>query len=428
MNANGFAVAIFRRYYDAGSGTAFEHACVNIWNGSSWTGETKINVWDGNIANPQIAVDPNGNAMAVFQQINHIYARHYSGGWEPSALIDAGGAFAAADPKIALDASGNGIAVFQQGDGTSTRIYARRYRSSSGWVTSFEAIDAGGAAGRNAQDPRIAYDGQGNAVAVFLQVDGSLVNRVYANRYVTGSGWSGAEVVDAGTGKFSFTPQIACDSNGNAIAVFAQDDSSVTRRIYANRYENGLGWAGAEIIDGGSYSARDPQISMSSDGNGMAVFMQRDGVLDRAYANRYAAPPTPTPTPTPGPTPTPPIDLTADKTTFATSDRIVVTANVWPILTPCYPFVRVVMADGSTQYYQEGVGFLASPTPYLGFSAGAITVTDPIPGYPCLDAEFRGIATGTYYLEGGAVDATRTTSADNLIYCGTVDRETLAVQ
>ena len=138
--------------------------------------------------------------------------------------------------------------------------------------------------------------------------------------------------------------------------------------------------------------------------------------------------PTPTPMPTPPPTATPPIDLTANKVTFSTTDRIEVFADVWPISTPSYPFVRIVMPDGSTLWYESGKGFMPSPVPYLGFAAGPITVASPILGYPALSANFSGIATGIYILEGGAVDATQTTSASNLVYFGSVDREPLNMQ
>lgn len=100
---------------------------------------------------------------------------------------------------------------------------------------------------------------------------------------------------------------------------------------------------------------------------------------------------------------------------------------MWPLTTPCYPFVRVVMPNGSTLWYESGNGFMPSPVPYLGFAAGPITTSSPILGYPALTANFSEIATGTSYLEGGAVDATQTTSASNLFYFGTVDRETLTV-
>jgi hypothetical protein len=86
------------------------------------------------------------------------------------------------------------------------------------------------------------------------------------------------------------------------------------------------------------------------------------------------------------------------------------------------------MADGSTLYYQSGVGFTASPVPYLGFEAGTIVTTEPIRDYLVLSANFSGIPAGPYVLEGGAVDMEQTTSANNLIYFGTVDRETLTVK
>ncbi len=160
---------------------------------------------------------------------------------------------------------------------------------------------------------------------------------------------------------------------------------------------------------------------------------------NRVYCLREEPTPTITPTPTstptrtatpvpPEPTATPPIDLTADKTEYGTTGAISVTADVWPLSVPCYPFVRIVMADGSTLYYQSGVGFTASPVPYLGFEAGTILTAEPIRDYLALSANFSGIATGTYYLEGGAVDMTRTVSANNLVYWGTVDREELTVR
>ena len=52
----------------------------------------------------------------------------------------------------------------------------------------------------------------------------------------------------------------------------------------------------------------------------------------------------------------------------------------------------------------------------------------PITNFPVLAMPFKDLPTGTYILEGGAVDATQTTSVDNLIYFGTVDRETLTVR
>lgn len=52
----------------------------------------------------------------------------------------------------------------------------------------------------------------------------------------------------------------------------------------------------------------------------------------------------------------------------------------------------------------------------------------PITGFTALSTGFRGIAKGTYYLESGAIDAARTTSASNLKYVGGIDRVPLLIQ
>jgi hypothetical protein len=132
--------------------------------------------------------------------------------------------------------------------------------------------------------------------------------------------------------------------------------------------------------------------------------------------------------PTPTPTQIPVIDLLPNKTTFSSTDRIEVNANVQTISTLCYPFVRFLMPTGQTLYYELGRGFRNSPTPYLGFQTGPVIVPVAISGYPVLNAGFTGLPAGTYYLEGGAVDATQTTSASNLVYVDGVDSNMLAVQ
>jgi hypothetical protein len=122
----------------------------------------------------------------------------------------------------------------------------------------------------------------------------------------------------------------------------------------------------------------------------------------------------------------PPIDLKVNKNAFSSNDHIAVTADVSAISTPFYPFVRIVMPGGSTLYYAAGKGLIPAVTPYL--NGGPFTLAGPITNYPIAEANFGGIAPGVYYLEGGAVDATKTTSAANLVYIGAVDREALTVQ
>ena len=132
------------------------------------------------------------------------------------------------------------------------------------------------------------------------------------------------------------------------------------------------------------------------------------GAEDMGVVYSYAVPPAP------------PVDLAVNKSTFFMNDWIAVRANISVITTSCYLFVRIVTPDGQTLYYERGKGLRASPTPYLGFP-GTTTVTAPIWDYPILSMPFSA-DDGTYYLEGGAIDAATGQ------YIGTVDRKTLIVE
>ncbi|MCP4002506.1 MAG: hypothetical protein GY727_16520, partial [Gammaproteobacteria bacterium] len=87
----------------------------------------------------------------------------------------------------------------------------------------------------NAFSPQIAFDGSGNAMAVWYQHDGTY-DSIYANRYVAGTGWAGAATIDDVTAGNAWSPQVAVDGSGNAMAVWYQDDGT-NDSIYANRFE-----------------------------------------------------------------------------------------------------------------------------------------------------------------------------------------------
>ena len=142
------------------------------------------------------------------------------------------------------------------------------------------------------------------------------------------------------------------------------------------------------------------------------MFLQSDGTNPRAYANIYEPP-------------VPVIDLTLDKHSLNTSDTLAVTADVLPIDTPFYPFIRLIAPDGRTFYLVRGEGLTASPAPYL--RGGPFVLRTAIENYPVGEAAFSGIAPGTYRIEGGAVDAGRTTSPDDVVYIGVVDDEFASV-
>ena len=230
---------------------------------------------------PQIALDAEGNALAVWQQWDgtryNIWANLYevNNGWDNAKLIEINNVGGAVQPQIAVDANGTGLAVWIQNDGTRNNVWANRYVAGSGWGKA-ELIETDNMG--NAFRPQIAMDDKGNALAVWYQGDGTR-NNVWANRYVASSGWGSAEPIDSDHLENSNDPQIAVDANGNALVVWRQSEN-----IWANRYEAGKGWGSAEPIDPGNLkNADNPQIAMDANGNALTVWRQSENI----WVNRY---------------------------------------------------------------------------------------------------------------------------------------------
>ncbi|MEW5879741.1 MAG: immunoglobulin domain-containing protein [Pseudomonadota bacterium] len=187
-------------------------------------------------------------------------------------LIESGAGHAAV-PEIAMDASGNAIAVWRQNDGTFFGIYANRYAAGSGWGSA-QRIDSGPG---DANEPRIALDGSGNALVVWWR------SGVHANRYAAGSGWGTAQLLAGG---LTANPDVVMDASGNAIAVWQRFDGS-TDNIDASRYTSGSGWSAPQPIENGAGSASNARIAVDGSGNAIAVWSQSNGTSYNLTANRY---------------------------------------------------------------------------------------------------------------------------------------------
>ena len=151
----------------------------------------------GDALRPDIAIDPNGNAVVVRGQWDafreNIWSRRYipTGGWGTAELIETDNTNSAHDPRIAVDANGNVVTVWAQSDWARDDIWSNRYTVTDGWGTA-ERIEIDDT--DNAHDPRVAVDANGNALAVWTH-DGVRDN-IWSNRYTPDGGWGTAELIE----------------------------------------------------------------------------------------------------------------------------------------------------------------------------------------------------------------------------------------
>ena len=266
--------------------------------GAGWGAASVIETdSSGDVGTPQIGIDANGNAVAVwawasavpngFTYEYNVWANRYTAGagWGTAGPIDSVNTGTAnVAPHVALDGSGNAIAVWHRPDGGWDSIWTNRYAAGTGWGAPALIETDNTNSARNA---RVAFDANGNAIAVWTQSDG-LRDNVLANRYTAGSGWGVAMLIETDNAGSAFEAQIAFDSNGNATAVWSQRNvAGFTFDIWANRFSAGTGWGTATLIDSQPEAARLPQIAVAGNGNVTAVWQQSDGVRQNIWANGF---------------------------------------------------------------------------------------------------------------------------------------------
>jgi hypothetical protein len=240
----------------------------------------------GDAENPRIAMDLNGNVMAVWTQLKEsvflyiIYARRYNATTKTwggvSILMDTTLGDDGINPHVAGNQSGNSFAVWQQGGVIKSRRYIA---SSNSWDINIVTIDDGTG---GSDFPQVAMDTAGNAIVVWQQDF-----KIFSRRFTASLGtWDTAQQLDNGTGIADY-PKIAMDSSGNALVSWKQENTDLD--VYRNQYTAGVGWSGPVFVAAGSddidiTESAQIAIAMNPTGNAMLIYKGKDLKL---YAIRY---------------------------------------------------------------------------------------------------------------------------------------------
>ena len=142
--------------------------------------------------NPEIAGDAYGNAIAVWEQsdgkrVNIRANRFVAGtGWGSATRIETGKSNAG-EPLVAMDAEGNAIAVWYRFDGKRGQLWSNRYVAGGVWGQALLMESKPG----YAHSPVIETEAGGHATVVWKQADGWLT-ATWAKHYRVGEGWSAA--------------------------------------------------------------------------------------------------------------------------------------------------------------------------------------------------------------------------------------------
>lgn len=280
------------------------------WDGrnyNTWT--NRFSASSGTWGNPtqlvslakyaQIAVDSLGNAFLLWCQYTSVWVNRYdvsTGQWGSATLIASSNVGDMQSTKIAIDRNGNAMAVWRQSSGGSFvnyRIMASYYEvDRNQWGASTDLTDYVFGSGAQSKLPQVSFDFNGNAHVVWDKHDGRFgtYTNIWSNRYDVVSGeWDGAKLLETENLGNSYNPQIDIDDSGNAIAVWPYSNGT-TIDIWSNRYDaNTKQWGTAEPIETNNASlALNPKIFFDTNGNAISLWVHNDGNgYFYAWYNRY---------------------------------------------------------------------------------------------------------------------------------------------
>jgi hypothetical protein len=246
---------------------------------AAWTPPIDLSAAGQNAINAQIAIDPEGNATAVWQRSNgsntiiQAATKPRLGSWAsiPDDVSLPGED--ATNPQITIDAKGNATAVWQRSNGSNTIIQASTKPFGGSWQTTPDDLSL---TGEDATNPQIAVDRAGNATAVWSRLDGSNFI-IQASTKLFGGSWQTTPDDLSQTGEDAAFPQIAVDRAGNATAVWQRSNGS-NLIIQASTKPFGGSWQlTPDDLSQTGQDANTAQIAVDRAGNATAVWQRSNG-------------------------------------------------------------------------------------------------------------------------------------------------------
>ena len=169
VDAAGDAVAVWAR----SNSTHLVVEAATHPTGGGWSLPSKLSDEAQSAFNARVAIDAVGDAVAVWERSNGTHevieaTRHPAGGnWSaPNKLSDE--AQTAAEPQVAVDQAGDAVAVWDRFNGTNQVVEAAAHPAGGGWSVPSKLSDEAQSAG----EPQIAVDQAGDAVAVWERSNG----------------------------------------------------------------------------------------------------------------------------------------------------------------------------------------------------------------------------------------------------------------
>jgi hypothetical protein len=179
------------------------------------------------------------------------------------------------NPHVVMDKNGDAVAVWNRVDGSGfNRIEARPRTAAGTWGAVAGPLSA---AGQHAVNPRVALDEDGDALIVWVRSDGT--NDRIESRTRSKTGALGPIQTLSAAGGDAQEPRVAADDDGDAIVSWIRSNGTNTFAQARTRTAAGV-WAAATTLSSAGTNALRARVAIDDTGNGIVVWY-RIGSLDR---------------------------------------------------------------------------------------------------------------------------------------------------
>jgi len=191
--------------------------------GGSWSAPVDLSASDGKALLPQLAVDPQGDAVAVWKSHTageHVQAarRTADGSWSPAVDLSSDEGYT---PDVAIDPQGTATAVWETNDGVGSLMHASTSTLDGPWSAPVDLSTRDDAEGPGAM-PQVTTDPQGVVTVIWRAFHAPFHNRVTAVQRQAGGDWGAP--VELGEASGAIEPlSVAADSQGYVTAAWTFD-------------------------------------------------------------------------------------------------------------------------------------------------------------------------------------------------------------
>lgn len=229
-------------------------------NDLTWTSPTTLSTALVNASDPQMTMDPNGNATSAWVENGVIIASYQpvGGSWGTSATLSASGS---SNPRLGADSSGNVTAIWISGG----QVFSSTLPSGGSWGAA-TLVSSVGVFGITQAE--LSVRSNGDVVAIWAR--GGYIE---ASTKLFGGSWS---LVSALSVANSDNPSVSVGANGTVVALWHSD--GISGNIIMSSLQSTIGgsWTTAKAIIplSTAFVQNYPKVSVDALGNADAICLR----------------------------------------------------------------------------------------------------------------------------------------------------------